>query len=294
MEIAIVGLISISAGLIGYQLVNTLSHKAAGKAALILDPKEVPIRNIAAIDKASDKLNAIFISVPKPKLLKMYLFSFIALGITGFIVTKSVIGLIVGLGVAAILPQVLVKQLEAKHRNMFSAQLVDGLMIISSSLKAGLSLIQALEELVTEMPAPLSQEIGLLLRENRMGVSLDDAFIHLRKRMNLEELNLVVTAIMVARETGGDLTLTFAQLATTIREKNKLHGKVRALCVQAKLQGIIMGFLPIAFAFVVYNLNHHYFDEMLKQQTGQLLIGYAVVSEIVGLFLIKKFSQIEV
>lgn len=250
--------------------------------------------NIPELNRAEKRLSAIFITVSRPKLLRMYLASFVILGIIGIILFKNIIGLVVGCVIAAILPKLMVRQLEAKHKSLFSSQLVDALMILSSSLKAGLSLIQAIEEVVTELPAPISREFDLVMRENRMGVPLEEALLHLKNRMELEELNLVVTAILVARETGGDLTQTFAQLTLTIREKKKLHGRVNALCVQAKLQGIIMGLLPIGFAIFVCSMNPGYFNKMLQESVGQALLGYAVVSEIIGLILIKKLSRIEV
>jgi len=297
--IAASGLMFVSMGLLGYEagiLIRERMSKA-GAAALSLIPaikdsdKEM---EIPAINKVSKRLSAIFITVPSKKLLKMYLLSYAVLGLLGLILTRSVIGLILGCGVASILPGILVTQLENKHKNKFNEQLVDMLMILSSSLKAGLSLIQAIEEVVTELPPPTSQELSLVLRENRMGVPLEDTLVHLKERLKLEELNLVITAILVARETGGDLTQTFTQLTFTIREKKKLHGRVKSLCVQAKLQGIIMGFLPIVFAIGVYSMDRHYFDIMLKEQLGQALLCYGIISEIIGLILIKVLSRIKV
>ncbi|PIQ88949.1 MAG: hypothetical protein COV72_05760, partial [Candidatus Omnitrophica bacterium CG11_big_fil_rev_8_21_14_0_20_42_13] len=182
--IAASGLMFVSMGLLGYEagiLIRERMSKA-GAAALSLIPaikdsdKEM---EIPAINKVSKRLSAIFITVPSKKLLKMYLLSYAVLGLLGLILTRSVIGLILGCGVASILPGILVTQLENKHKNKFNEQLVDMLMILSSSLKAGLSLIQAIEEVVTELPPPTSQELSLVLRENRMGVPLEDTLVHL-------------------------------------------------------------------------------------------------------------------
>ena len=90
------------------------------------------------------------------------------------------------------------------------------------------------------MPNPISQEFSLVIRQIQMGISLEEAMTKLKKRMNIDELDMVVTAMMVARETGGDLTQTFSRVVYTIQERNKLIGRVKALCIQAKLQGAIM------------------------------------------------------
>ncbi|MDP1853279.1 MAG: type II secretion system F family protein [Candidatus Omnitrophota bacterium] len=256
---------------------------------------KIPAPKSAALDKMSHRLSAIFIEIPSQRLFHMYLISVVVLGLVFIIICRNIIlGLVIGAGIASVLPAITLKQIEARRRNMFRAQLTDALMILSSSLKAGLSLIQSIEEVVLEMPQPISQELNLLVRENRMGVPLEETFVHLKDRLKIEELDLVVTAILVARETGGDLTRTFSQLNFTIREKNKLIGRVKSLCTQAKLQGIIMIFLPIAFAMMVAGFNPQFFEMMLKDKIGQGLIVYSVVSEIIGAFLIVKLSKIEV
>jgi len=107
-----------------------------------------------------------------------------------------------------IIPFMVIKKMEAMRKQKFGAQLVDGLTILSSSLKAGLSLQQSIEVLVEEMPPPIGQEFSLVLRQMQMGVSLEEAMYTLKKRMRLDELDIMVTAIMVARESGGDLTVT--------------------------------------------------------------------------------------
>lgn len=140
----------------------------------------------------------------------------------------------------------------------------------------------------------MSQEFNLLIRENRMGVGIEDCLQHLRKRMRSDDMDLIITAILVARETGGDLTTTFRQLVFTIRERDKLLGKVKALTVQGRMQGLVMSLLPVAFAAFAFKTNPHFFDVMLKDKTGQFLIAYAIVSYIIGIFLIKVFSKVEV
>jgi tight adherence protein B len=234
-----------------------------------------------------------FLVVPKHKLMLIGTISFIAFGALGFIVSKSMIGVIIGSVFGMFVPSFLVKKMQDIRNNKFASQLVDGLMFLSASLKAGLSLLQALESLVEEMPAPISQEFGLVVKENRMGVALEDCFLHLRERMDNRDLHMVITAILVARETGGDLIDTFSQIVFTIREKTKIEGRVKTLCVQAKLQGIIMGILPIAFGLFIYKVNPANFEVLVKDKIGQMLLIYAVISEIIGVFLIAKFSKIK-
>ena len=203
-----------------------------------------------------------------------------------------IIGGLIGLALGFLIPSIVLKQMISGHKNKFNSQISDGLMILSSCLKGGLSLLQAIEAVSEELPPPISQEFGLILRENKMGMSLEESFEKLNKRLPSEELNLLTTAILVARETGGDITQLFSTLINTIRAKLKLVDSVKTLSMQGKIQGIVMSILPIAFAVMVYSFNPHYFDVMLANPIGRILLIYAVISELVGIFLIKIFSKV--
>ena len=154
--------------------------------------------------------------------------------------------------------------------------------------------MQAIEALVEELPQPISQEFGLILRENKMGISLEESFDSLNRRMPSEELNLLTTAILVARETGGDITQLFSRLIGTIRAKVKLNDSVKTLSMQGKIQGVVMSFLPIGFALLVISFNPNYFDIMFSSPLGRGLMVYAVISEAVGMYLIRIFSRVNV
>jgi tight adherence protein B len=144
------------------------------------------------------------------------------------------------------------------------------------------------------MPAPISQEFGLVVRENRMGIPLEECLSRLNKRMNIDELGLIIYALLVARETGGELPKVFSRLAITIRDNRKLKESIKTLTMQGRLQGMIMSFLPIVFAFWVLSVNKHHFDIMLNSDIGRMLLVGAVVLQIVGMFLVKKFSAINI
>lgn len=218
-----------------------------------------------------------------------------ALGcLLGLGVTKSLLGALVGLGVGFAIPAIVVKNMVTARKAKFSAQITDGLLILSSCLKGGLSLLQSIEALVEELPPPLSQEFGLILRENKMGIALEESFENLNKRMPSEELNLLTTAILVARETGGDITQLFDRLVGTIRAKIKIGDSVKTLSMQGKIQGVVMSFLPIGFAVLVVSFNPNYFDIMMSNALGRALLVYAVISEAIGMYMIKAFSKVNV
>jgi len=230
----------------------------------------------------------------KKKLISRLSFIPLVLAAGGFIATRNIVGGVFGFAVGLIIPSIVIKSIPGQRQKKFHGQFVDALMLISSSLKAGLNLSQAFEIVAEEMPAPMGEEISLVVKENKMGMTFQECLLRLKQRIPLDDLALVVTAVIIAQETGGDLTEVFDELVTTISEKKKLEDKVRTLTVQGRLQGFIMSLLPVAFAIFVYFSNPHNFDIMFKHHVGQTLLIYAVFSELIGAYLIKKLSKVEI
>ena len=190
-----------------------------------------------------------------------------------------------------ILPGMYVNILRDKTRLKFTDQLVDALMIMSSSFKGGLSLIQAMEAVVDEMPDPINREFGIVLGENKMGVSIEDALYHLYNRTPSVALQQMITAILLARETGGNLPVIFSRIVLNIRETKKIQQNIETLTLQGKIQGVVMTLLPIAFGFVVYSTNPRMIQTMISADFGRALLIYAAISWTIGAFLIWKISN---
>lgn len=245
-------------------------------------------------EKASSQLDEMFIFTERKRLVRLFTVTPLTLGLAGLIIMQNPLGLVAGVAVGLVSPPIIIKNMALIRRNKFANQLVDALMLLVGSLKAGMSLNQAFEVLVEEMPAPISHEFSLVVRENKMGVDLNDCLAHLKKRMPVDDLDLINTAIGIVRETGGDLTEVLENMVSTIREKKKLTDRVRALTVQGRLQGYIMMVLPIAFSIFIYFVNPNNFQIMLGDQLGQTLLMWAVISEAIGIILIQKLSRIEV
>jgi tight adherence protein B len=244
-------------------------------------------------EKLGVQLDNLFYEKSPRKIINLY-FILPPLGAIVGIFMQSIFISIGGALFGLFIPNFLLRIREAQRRYKFNAQILDMIMILSSSLKGGLSLLQALEVVVEEMPAPMSQEIGLLVRENKMGVSLEDCLKHFNKRMNMEDLSLVINSIMVARETGGDLTKVLSRLSTTIRDNRKLKDSIKTLTLQGRMQGMIMSALPFLFIWWVITFNRQHFDVMIQTEQGRTLLFVAAGLQVVGMVLIKKFSEIKV
>lgn len=240
------------------------------------------------------ELDKTFYNKGPKEILRLYFILPPILGLIVFLILNSLIFSFAGMILGLFIPNLILRIRDSRRRQKFNLQLLDTIMVLSSCLKGGLSLLQAFEVLLEEVPAPMNQEIGLVVRENKMGIALEESLVHLNKRMESEELRLVINSILVARETGGDLTKVLSRLSTTIRDNRKLKDSIRTLTMQGRLQGIIMSFLPFAFIWWVLMFNREHFDIMLSSEQGRLLLFIAVILQIAGMFLIKKFSTIKI
>jgi len=243
------------------------------------------------VARTTKQLDAMFIEIKSEKLFLYNTISPLALGLVCFLLTRNFIVTFAGVGIGLFLPTFIINNMKARRKQRLQAQLVDSLMILSSSLKGGLSLLQAIEVLVEESNPPLSQEFGLVLRENKMGVSLEESLKRLNERLEIEEVKLMTNSILVSRETGGDLTKVLSRLSTTIRDNRKLKDTIRTLTLQGRMQGFIMSVLPFFFVGAVVSFNRTHFDIMFETEEGRMLIFVAVGLQVIGLVLIQRLSR---
>jgi len=274
--------------------IYTFSFSSVGLIILGLVPAleervESYIKTGAA--KAGRQFENMFVDIPAARIGLVYMFAPIVGGAVGWFVVGIPLGLAGGVALGFVVPRIVVTILHRRRQRRFQGQLVDALMIMSSSLKAGLSLLQSLEVLAEEMPPPCSQEFGLVIKEMKMGMAMDEALSRLLKRMPSHDLQLVVTAMLVARETGGDVTEVFSRLIETIRERQKIKEKVQTLTTMPRLQGIIMALLPVAFSLIVYSFDPHFFDVFVRDPIGHMAAIIIACCWVVSLFFIWLFSR---
>ncbi len=245
-------------------------------------------------EKTIAQYEEMFLFFHKRTLTFLYIATPLAFFILAFLITRSWLMAFIFLSVGASFPVWLAKFLDKRRRKMFVNQLVDGLMIMNSCLKGGLTLIQSFEVLAEEMAAPMSQEISLLNREIKVGVTLEEALLRMDKRMPSEEMTLISSAILVARETGGDLTKVFSKLIETIRDRLKLKELVSTLTLQARLQSLIISLLGPVFFVVVRKIRPDHFDIMWQDDLGRMVLLLAIGLQIAGFILIIIFGKVEI
>lgn len=255
--------------------------------------KSIQQREEKRAEKIAETFEQLFIFISPQRSLMIFALVPILLASMAYFSFKNIY---IAIGAAAVgfgLPFFMIKMLKERRTSKFVHQLPDGLMVLSSCLKGGVSLIQAIEILCVEMSPPISQEFGLLVREIKMGVPMEEAFKRLKERIPVEDVELIATAMLVSRETGGNLVKIFSNLTTTVRDRIRLAETLKTTTLMARVQGYIMSLIPIMFALFVRKIDPHHFDIMMEKTEGQFLLGVALVLWLVGMLMIKKFSTIK-
>jgi len=246
------------------------------------------------IEVATKKLDNLFLDVERKKLFFIFIFVPLILGAGAGIVYNSPIAGGIGVFIGIALPNIFISMWEKTRQAKFRLQLMDGLMVLSGCLRAGLSLQQAFEVMIEDMPPPISQEFGWLLKEMKMGISLEESMQRLNKRMPSEDLRLLTNAVLVSEMTGGDLSKVLGRIVTTIRDNRKIKESIHTLTMQGKIQGTVMSILPFLFIWWVLTFNRQQFDIMFSTEIGRNLLITAGVLLVAGIFLIRKFSIIKI
>ena len=187
-----------------------------------------------------------------------------------------------------------IKKLRERRIQKFEQQMVDSLVQMSAAFRAGLTLAQAMENIANEMPAPLSQEYKLFLKEVKLGVLQEEALQNMADRVGSNDLQLVVTATNVSKQLGGNMAEMYDIISTTIRERFRLEGRIRSLTAQGKLQGWVVGSMPLILGLVLNFMRPDLTEPMLKSTFGYVLIGVILTMELVGIWLIRRIVAIDV
>ncbi|MBO1265981.1 type II secretion system F family protein [Proteiniclasticum sp. SCR006] len=173
-------------------------------------------------------------------------------------------------------------------------QLPDALGAISNSLRSGLSFIQSMNIAMKEMESPIADEFARVIRDNTLGKPLDEALSDLAERNDDEDIDMLVTAIMIQRQVGGNLSEVLDVITGTIRERMRIKGEVRTLTAQGKMSAAVIGLLPVGIALAISVMNPEYIHVLLNTTLGNILIGVAVMMEMTGTFILTRIIKIEV
>ena len=194
----------------------------------------------------------------------------------------------------AFMPRVAYGMMRTRRRRRFESQLPDALMMLCGGLRAGIGFSSAIQQLVAEAQAPLAQEFSLVLREQRLGVSLEQSLANLSRRMPTQSTTLMVSAMRIASETGGGLAETLERTAQTIRSRLQMEGKIGALTAQGKLQAWVVGMLPVVLMLILDRMEPEAMALMWHTRMGWATLAIIAFLEVMGVFVIRKIVAIDV
>jgi tight adherence protein B len=214
-------------------------------------------------------------------------------GLAAYTVLGTVAVVVLAL-VAAALPILHVIRKRNARLHLFNSQLPDTLDLLSRSLSVGHAFSEALNQVATEMPDPIAAEFRLTFEEQKLGLSIKLALDRLIERVPLLDLRLCVTAMHIQRETGGNLAEILEKVSQTIRERYKIMEDFRTMTTASRLSGWILCGLPFLLVFMLTVFNPDYMSVLVSDQRGHYVIAFAMVWQLFGMLLIRKFLSIKV
>jgi tight adherence protein B len=221
--------------------------------------------------------------------------SVLATGLIAYVVMhRNPILTLGGLVLGFFLPRFYVKFRQAKRLRDFNNQLGDAINLLANGLRSGYSLLQAMDAVAREMPPPISDEFQRVVREIGLGLSNERAMNNMLRRIPSDDLDLMITAINVQHEVGGNLAEILEVISHTIRERIRIKGEIRVLTSQQMLSGYVVSFLPIALGLILYAMNPEYMGAMFQEPCGWAMMAVGVISMTIGFIAIRKIVNIEV
>lgn len=192
------------------------------------------------------------------------------------------------------LPSRMIRMMHKRRIKKFVLQMVDGLSLMSNAMRSGLNTPQALQLVADELPNPISQEFLLVLSQNKLGVTLEDAMSNLSIRMPQDDIEMFTTSVNILKETGGNLAETFDSISITIRERIKIEAKISAMVSQGVMQGIIVVLMPFALGAILYTIDPERIAPMFTTIPGWILLVAMMTLQFLGGYTIWKIVQVKV
>jgi len=214
-------------------------------------------------------------------------------GILGFLLSQSVLFTVMFAFVGMNVPGFILRSKIKKRIKTINSQLGDTIAILSNSLKAGHSFFQAVDSVANEMTGPISEEFIKLQKEINLGGSTEGALENMVERVGSDDVELMVTAVLIQRQIGGNLAEILDNISNTIRQRVKMKGEVKTLTAQGRISGLVISLLPLGLACIMAAISPEQIRLLVTDPIGILMIAMGVVMELIGFIFIRKIVNIE-
>jgi tight adherence protein B len=245
------------------------------------------------IVKSMNDLSDMFLFIDPRQMLVLNIASMFLLGIFSYLVINPLVA--IGATIFGFfLPMLMVKHYRKRRIVRFNGQLVDALQAMANAFKAGLTFQQSIEQIAKDSMIPLQQEFTLFVKEAKLGVPIEEALNNMSKRVGSDDLELVATATNISRALGGNMAEMYETLSNTIRERFRLEGKIDAMTSQGKMQGWVVGAMPLVLGVVLNYMRPDLMQPMLDHIFGYLLVLAIIVMEVLGMLVIRRIVNIDI
>ncbi len=230
----------------------------------------------------------------------MIIAAFLVGGLLWYLGKQSILLGLVGAIVGSFLPRMYVKRQQSKRLIKFNEQLPDMLNLVVNGLRAGYSVMQALEAVSKELPAPICDEFHRVVQEMSLGVPTEKALDNLLRRIPSDDLDMTITAMNVQREVGGNLAEILDTISFTIRERVRIKGEIRVLTSQQNFSGQVLSLMPVFVVLILYLINPDYMQEFFNPASntpipcGYVALGCSFLLIIGGYFAMRQMGKIDV
>lgn len=214
-------------------------------------------------------------------------------GLIGFVIFDSGTYTILLTIIGAIIPYIVILRKKKSRAALLNDQIAESLTGMSNSLRAGYSFQQAMDLVGREGTGPLALEYRRTLREINLGITTEQALQNLIQRADNDDMELMISAVLIQRQIGGNLAEIFDKIAETIRQRIRLQGEVKTMTAQGRFSGMVLALLPVILGVIITFLDPGYLSVIFDKQIGWILIGGAVISELIGFFIINKITDIK-
>ena len=210
------------------------------------------------------------------------------------LISKSMIIAVVFLPIGFIIPDLIIGSKKSKRMAKINSQLPEALNVISNGLRAGFSFTQAIGIVTNEISGPISEEFSKVIRDNSLGKPLEEALTNMSERTDDEDLDMVITALIIQRQVGGNLAEVLDTISETIRERVRIKGEIKTLTAQGRISGGIVSLLPFALAIALSVISPGYLNVLFTSFIGKLMIIAGITLQLIGIFILSKLIDIKV
>ena len=217
----------------------------------------------------------------------------VAFVVSSFVARKLYVGLFAALGVAMAEWVYVLIRIDRREA-AFTNQLGDCLTMVANAMRAGFSFLQAMDLISKEMEPPISDEFKHVMRDINLGASVERALDDMDKRVNSPDFSLVVTAVLIQQQVGGDLAHILDTISETIQDRIRMRREVKTLTAQGRMSGWVLVALPVITGFLISATSPGYMEPLFNEKIGQIAIVIAIVMDIIGYIVIQRIVDIDV